>query len=90
MDRRGFIKGLGGLFVAAPAIVRAASLMPVRGAPLITKAVVPLFRGPGGWIVHPDIVRADPTMLARLEQLADFYVSDGVAVPIRPGVTVVP
>lgn len=29
-SRRGFLAGLGSLFVAAPAIVRAASLMPVR------------------------------------------------------------
>jgi hypothetical protein len=29
-SRRGFISGLGALFVAAPAIVRAASIMPVR------------------------------------------------------------
>jgi hypothetical protein len=29
-SRRGFIAGLGALFVAAPAIVRAASIMPVK------------------------------------------------------------
>ncbi len=29
-SRRGFIAGLGALFVAAPAIVRATSLMPVK------------------------------------------------------------
>jgi hypothetical protein len=29
-SRRGFISGLGALFVAAPAIVRASSLMPVK------------------------------------------------------------
>jgi hypothetical protein len=29
-SRRGFISGLGALFVAAPAIVRAASIMPVK------------------------------------------------------------
>lgn len=31
IGRRGFLIGLGSLLVAAPAIVRAASLMPVRG-----------------------------------------------------------
>ena len=32
--RRGFVRGLGALFVAAPAIVRATSLMPVRAIDL--------------------------------------------------------
>lgn len=30
VDRRGLITGLGSLFIAAPAIVRAGSLMPVK------------------------------------------------------------
>ena len=30
-SRRGFIAGLGALFIAAPAIVRATSIMPVKG-----------------------------------------------------------
>jgi hypothetical protein len=35
MDRRGFLGAFGGLLVAAPAIVRAASLMDLRGSPLV-------------------------------------------------------
>ena len=34
IQRRSFLTGLGAALVAAPAIVRAASLMPVRGKPL--------------------------------------------------------
>jgi hypothetical protein len=39
MDRRGFITGLISLGVAAPAIVRSVSLMPVRGIVLETEMV---------------------------------------------------
>lgn len=37
MNRRGFLTGLGVTLIAAPAIVRAASLMPVRGIVMPTE-----------------------------------------------------
>jgi Protein of unknown function (DUF1565) len=39
MDRRGFLAGLGAL-IAAPAIVRASSLMPVRRLPLLGRVTL--------------------------------------------------
>lgn len=45
MNRRGFFLGLGASLVAAPAIVRAASLMPVRGI------VMPITDAP--WVDFP-------------------------------------
>ena len=35
-SRRGFLTGLGAALITAPAIVRAASLMPIRGEALFT------------------------------------------------------
>ena len=35
VSRRGFIGGIGALFIAAPAIVRAASIMPVKAMPAV-------------------------------------------------------
>lgn len=40
IGRRGFITGLISL-VAAPAIVRAGSLMPVKGEPLVLRTILP-------------------------------------------------
>ena len=40
MDRRGFLFGAGASLIAAPAIVRAASLMPVRGIIMPSEGLV--------------------------------------------------
>jgi hypothetical protein len=47
IGRRGFLAGIGGVLIAAPAIVRATSLMQLRGIPLAPEAprfVVPSFQ----------------------------------------------
>ena len=47
IGRRNFLGGLGGLLVAAPAIVRATSLMHLRGIPLVPEShpyIAPLFQ----------------------------------------------
>jgi hypothetical protein len=48
--RRGFLAGLGALFIAAPAIVRASSLMPIRGTPLNLDDYI--MRVPVEWMQH--------------------------------------
>ncbi len=49
LNRRGFLGGLGASIVAAPAIVRAASIMPVRG--IIMSVAPPRFDALGGFLV---------------------------------------
>jgi len=57
--RRAFLTGLGGALIAAPAIVRASSLMPVRGIVMAVEEWtddIYLARqvGPFPFILHPD------------------------------------
>ncbi len=47
ITRRGIITGLASL-VAAPAIVRAASLMPIKAPPLLSCSEITWVAGPGG------------------------------------------
>lgn len=51
MNRRGFLLGLGTSIIAAPAIVRAASLMPVRGIVMPVAMPSDVFR-----IIHRSIM----------------------------------
>jgi hypothetical protein len=64
MNRRGFLSFLGGGLVAAPAIVRAASLMPVK-ALLLPPLPKPWVCSQGGFLV-PDEIMAD--IMAMREQ----------------------
>lgn len=54
-SRRGFIAGLTATLFAAPAVVRAASLMQIRGEPLMT--------------VHMRVIKATDSDIARLDVL---------------------
>lgn len=57
MNRRKFLIGTG-LLMAAPAIVRAASIMPVRAAPLhVQPSLIVAEKGIGGWTFHYDVDR---------------------------------
>lgn len=63
-SRRGFIAGLGALVIAAPAIVRASSLMPVRAWREIALPEPP--RGFIGWgRLQADAIRDLDTVLGR-------------------------
>ena len=42
MNRRGFLRGLGATFIAAPAIVRASSLMAISAPKMLTIRGVPI------------------------------------------------
>lgn len=55
--RRGFLTGLGAL-LAAPAIVRASSLMPVRSMPAVI-ATASSWTTPEGWIMTEKILDVD-------------------------------
>ena len=58
MNRR-FLLGMGALFVSAPAIVRASSLMPVSTAGLLVPPVSIVKLLPGEWAgysVHDDVI----------------------------------
>jgi hypothetical protein len=65
MDRRSFLTGLGASLVAAPAIVRAAGLMPVRGIIMpIKEWRVSRYVG-NGVTCHIDFGRIPPSLLKR-------------------------
>jgi hypothetical protein len=70
MNRRGFVAGLGALFVAAPAIVRVSSLMAMPRSPAILT--------PAGWVTAEDIKRVILEEYRRLEKVglvenSDFF-----------------
>jgi hypothetical protein len=48
LSRRGFVAGLAAFTALAPAVVKAASLMPVRAPPVILR---PAIVAPRGWMV---------------------------------------
>lgn len=75
MNRRGLITGLGALFVAAPAIVRAASIMPVK-VPFSDDARLQKFAE----IVRMIGIRtANPNAGGYLVPVSDYFDMDAVA-----------
>ena len=68
-DRRGFIAGLASIVVAAPAIVRASSLMPVRA---LIVAPAPQMQSLVGWGHLPfDRIREIAEMLSQSNAIID-------------------
>lgn len=69
MNRRGLVSGLGTLFICAPAIVRASSLMPLSIQPRIGISfnLVPL--------IYPEIA-LDPELRSQLRVVADLVESN--------------
>ncbi len=73
-NRRGFLTGLGSLLIAAPAIVRAASIMPVKAMP-ISLARHPLYDS-DAWqkvredfyssMIHPPLIQHDDGSYSKL------------------------
>lgn len=71
--RRGLITGLGALFLAAPAIVRASSLMPVSSKNL---GIDPLWRewtavGPDGKILQQWLLKVQYRIIGAIEAAED-------------------
>ena len=74
--RRGFIAGLGSLFIAAPAIVRFASIMPVHAFD-----EVPLFGTQFGW-QHDDALYSELAAITRRAFMPRIYTQIYKATPM--------
>jgi hypothetical protein len=75
MNRRGLVSGLGTLFICAPAIVRASSLMPLSIQPRIpvpaNMMLIPKFYP----IIYPEVA-LDSELRSQLRVVADLVESN--------------
>ena len=78
MDRRSFLTGFGASLIAAPAIVRASSLMPVRGIilPIDFKSI---------WARELHYLLIDQRMFADLIASGAHLTDDGVLLTSQVG-----
>lgn len=77
LSRRGLLTGLGAL-IAAPAIVRAGSLMPIRRPALITPELIleSMLDDLSGWVDDLQIVYASPIFEASMGEYGGVIVRE--------------